>query len=271
MKDSCCRFTWWMVALILTVGLSSCASLPPNTDRTESHAFTDTQDTFLGRDFARESRGHPGESGFLTLSNGLDAFVARVALASVAERSIDTQYYMIHNDVVGSLFIDSLLKAADRGVRVRLLVDDIDQGGRDEGAAILDFHPNIEVRIFNPFGRNVGRTIQFATGFGKQTRRAHNKSFTADNQATILGGRNIGDEYFNADPNLAFADLDVLGVGPVAREVSASFDTYWNNSLSYPISSLVEDLASKDKIKVRIREGQLFAKFLDNFDLEIGG
>ena len=240
-----------MVALILTVGLSSCASLPPNTDRTESHAFTDTQDTFLGRDFARESRGHPGESGFLTLSNGLDAFVARVALASVAERSIDTQYYMIHNDVVGSLFIDSLVKAADRGVRVRLLVDDIDQGGRDEGAAILDFHPNIEVRIFNPFGRNVGRTIQFATGFGKQTRRAHNKSFTADNQATILGGRNIGDEYFNADPNLAFADLDVLGVGPVAREVSASFDTYWNNSLSYPISSLVEDLPSKEVAKER--------------------
>ncbi|MCW8844260.1 MAG: phospholipase D family protein, partial [Gammaproteobacteria bacterium] len=211
-------------------------------------------DTFLGRNFAREFQGHANESGFYLLDNGLDAFVARVALASVAERSIDTQYYMIHNDVVGSLFIDSLFKAADRGVRVRVLVDDIDQGGRDEGAAILDLHPNVEVRIFNPFGRNVGRTIQFATGFGKQTRRAHNKSFTVDNLATILGGRNIGDEYFNADPELAFADMDVLSIGPVAHEVSSSFDLYWNSELSYPIASLVEDLPTGERAVQRKKQ-----------------
>lgn len=240
------RFTFWIAGTILLFGLASCANLPDNTDRIASHVLEDTHDTFLGRNFARESQSHPGESGFYVLDNGLDAFVARVALANVAERSIDTQYYMIHNDTVGSLFVDSLLRAADRGVRVRLLVDDIDQGGRDEGAAILDFHPNVEVRIFNPFGRNVGRTIQFATGFGKQTRRAHNKSFTVDNVATILGGRNIGDEYFNANPKLAFADLDVLSVGPVAREVSSSFDLYWNSDLSYPIASLVKDLPSKE-------------------------
>ena len=241
------KLTRRMIAVIFVICLGACASLPTNTDRIESHAYEDTWETALGRSFDCRSQGHVGESAFYLLGNGLDAFVARARLASVAERSIDTQYYMIHKDVVGSLFIDSLYKAAERGVRVRLLVDDIDQGGRDIGAAILDSHPNIEVRIFNPFGRNTGRTIQFVTGFGKQTRRAHNKSFTVDNQATILGGRNIGDEYFNADPELAFLDLDVLSVGPVARDVSSSFDLYWNSELSYPISTLVEDLPTDEE------------------------
>jgi putative cardiolipin synthase len=173
---------------------------------------------------------------------------------------------MIHNDVVGSLFIDSLYKAAERGVRVRLLVDDIDQGGRDIGAAILDAHPNIEVRLFNPFGRNIGRTIQYVTGFGKQTRRAHNKSFTVDNQTTILGGRNIGNEYFNADPELAFIDIDVMSSGPVARDVSASFDLYWNSELSYPITTLVEDLPSAEQARQRKQE---FDRFIaDQYESE---
>ena len=167
------KFTCKVIPLFLAVGLGACASLPENTNRLESHAYDNTQQTTLGRNATSQSLDHPGESGFFLLGDGLDAFVARAALANAAERSIDTQYYMIHNDVVGSLFIDHLFKAADRGVRVRLLVDDIDQGGRDIGAAIIDMHPNIEVRIFNPFGRNVGRIFQFVTGFGKQTRRAH--------------------------------------------------------------------------------------------------
>ena len=246
------------IALILVFGLGACASLPDNTNRPESHVFDDTQGTALARAFDRVAQGHSGESAFYLLANGLDAFVARAALASLAERSIDTQYYMIHNDVVGSLFIDSLYKAAERGVRVRLLIDDIDQGGRDIGTAILDAHPNIEVRLFNPFGRNIGRTIQYVTGFGKQTRRAHNKSFTVDNQATILGGRNIGNEYFSADPELAFIDIDILSSGPVARDVSASFDLYWNSELSYPITTLVEDLPSAEQARQRKQEFDRF-------------
>ncbi|MEE8127167.1 MAG: phospholipase D-like domain-containing protein, partial [Nitrospinaceae bacterium] len=108
---------------------------------------------------------------------------------------------------------------------------------------------NIEVRIFNPFARNVGRTSQYITGFGKQTRRAHNKSFTVDNQVTILGGRNIGDEYFNADPELTFLDIDVMSSGPVAQGVSASFDLYWNHDLSYPITTLAEELPTKEEAR----------------------
>ncbi len=236
-----------LIVLIFVASLGACASarLPDNSGRIDSYVYDDSQGTSLSRAYQDQARGHEGESGFYYLANGLDAFVARAALAEVAERSIDTQYYMIHNDVVGRLFINQLFEAAERGVRVRLLVDDIDQGGRDAGMAVLDAHPNIEVRIFNPFARNVGRTGQYITGFGKQTRRAHNKSFTVDNQVTILGGRNIGDEYFNADPELAFVDIDVLSNGPVAGEVSASFDLYWNHDLSFPITTLAEELPTE--------------------------
>ena len=202
--------------------ISGCATLPENINRTESYALTDTNDTHLAKEIAAAHPGHPNQSGAYLLGNGLDAFVARVALAHVAERSIDVQYYLYHDDLVGRLLTDQLLKAADRGVRVRLLVDDMDLADRDTGAAGLDSHPNMEVRIFNPFSRKVGRTSQFITGFGSVTRRMHNKSFTVDNQATILGGRNIGNEYFDADPDLAFADLDVLAVGPVAKGTAYS-------------------------------------------------
>ena len=249
-----------IVTILALFLMGGCASLPTNFERHETHAFLDTDDTRFGKAIQAKRPANPNQSGFLLLGNGLDAFVARALLAQGAERSIDTQYYMIHKDTVGWLFIDQLYKAADRGVRVRLLIDDIDQGGRDIGAAVLDSHPNVEVRIFNPFGRNTSRTLQFVTGFGKQTRRGHNKSFTVDSQVTILGGRNIGDEYFEADPELAFVDLDVLAAGPVARSVSASFDQYWNSELSYPISVLIEKLPTPQEIEQRINEFNEFIK-----------
>ena len=240
-----------------------CASLPENVNRTPSTAYQDTDDTFFGIAVQTLKEGQPeGTSGYFLLGNGLDAFVARARLAQLAEKSIDTQYYMIHNDVVGSLFVEQLIKAAKRGVRVRLLVDDIDQEGRDFGAAVLDSQPNIEVRIFNPFARNKGRISQYITGFGKQTRRAHNKSFTVDNQMTILGGRNIGDEYFEADPEMGFVDLDVLAIGPVANQVSASFDQYWNSELNYPISALVKSPPTDNGIIQRKNEFDAFVSTL---------
>jgi putative cardiolipin synthase len=234
------RFYRFAIALMLLGSLLGygCATLPKDFDRPESQAYTDTDNTRLGQSRRAEKAAHPGQSGFLLLGNGLDAFVARVVLAQAAERSIDVQYYLFHKDLVGALFIDQLLKAADRGVRVRLLVDDMDLGGRDLGAAALDSHPNMEVRIFNPFSRKTSRISQFVTRMGSVTRRMHNKSFTVDNQATILGGRNIGNEYFEADPALAFADLDVLVIGPAVEEVSHAFDLYWNSELAYPASVL---------------------------------
>jgi putative cardiolipin synthase len=242
------------VSLWILLLISACATLPKNIDRPLSYALTDTADTTWGRIRRDEKTAHPGQSGFVLLGNGLDAFVARALLAQYAERSLDVQYYLYHDDLTGRLLTGQLLKAADRGVRVRLLVDDMGLGGRDLGVAILDRHPNIEVRIFNPFSRNVGRLSQFVTRLGKVTRRMHNKSFTVDNQATILGGRNIGNEYFEADPEIAFADLDVLLIGPVVDDVSASFDAYWNSDVVYPINVLVDKPPTPEEIEEKTRE-----------------
>jgi putative cardiolipin synthase len=228
------------LATLLILMIAGCATLPKNFDRPESYALTDTENTSLGKVRAKERAAHPGKSGFHLLGNGLDAFVARAVLSNYAERSIDVQYYLYHNDLVGKLFTDLLFKAADRGVRVRLLVDDMDLADKDLGVAAIDSHPNIEVRIFNPFSRNVGRTSQFVTRLGSVTRRMHNKTFTVDNQFAILGGRNIGNEYFDADPDLEFEDLDVMAIGPVVKEVSSVFDQYWNSELAYPASVLLK-------------------------------
>ena len=235
--------------LVLLFVLSSCASLPDNTDRTDSHAFTDTQDTLLGRDVQDYLGRGKTEDGFILLDSGLDAFVARAALAEAAERSLDVQYYLYHSDLVGKLFTGFLWNAAERGVRVRLLIDDMGLAGRDEGIVALDSHPNIELRIFNPFDRDIARGAQFITGLGSVTRRMHNKSFTADNVMTIVGGRNIGNEYFDADPTLEFSDLDVLAIGAVVNEVSKSFDAYWNSSLAYPATTIIEQRPSQHELK----------------------
>lgn len=235
------------ILLFSIILLSSCAQLPENVGRTTTFAISDTEQTKLGQIAARLLEPSVNESAYLLLGNGLDAFVARAALAQGAEKSIDAQYYLLHNDTVGRLFVDQLIKAADRGVRVRLLIDDMDMEDRDFGAAVLDSHPNIEVRLFNPFGRNTKRVFQYVTGFGDQTRRSHNKSFTVDSVATIVGGRNIGNEYFVADPEMEFLDLDVLAVGPVASIVAGSFDMYWNHELSYPITFLVNSKPTEEQ------------------------
>jgi len=248
---------------LLNLFFTGCASLPPIGDRPESLALRDTDDTRLGVEIARHAADYPGQSGFHLLDRGLDAFVARAMLAQLAESSIDAQYYLLHNDLVGRLFINQLVKAADRGVRVRLLVDDMAISGGDTGAAVLDAHPNFEVRIFNPFGRNVSRISQFITRFGSVTRRMHNKSFTVDNKVTVIGGRNIGNEYFEADPELAFGDLDVIAVGPVVDEVSTAFDKYWNANVTYPIDILLDEPPSDEEIRAT-KQG------LDDFVAEQG-
>jgi len=230
-------------------GLAACASLPTDFIRHPSSAFTDTQDTRLGREASKGAVAHPGQSGFLMLPDGLDAFTARALLADSAERSIDAQYYLYHNDLIGKLFTWQLVKAADRGVRVRLLVDDM-ESRNDLAGTVLDSHPNIEVRLFNPFSRNAGRAFQFLARWGSVTRRMHNKTMVIDNQAAIVGGRNIGNEYFEADPDLAFGDLDVLAVGPVAQELSTIFDRYWNSELAYPVSVLKGEPPTEQEIAV---------------------
>lgn len=227
-----------LVHVLVILCLAGCASLPTDFDRVASQAYPPTPDSIVDESFKRKLDAHPHQSGYYLLDNGLDAFVARAVLADRAASGIDAQYYLYHNDLTGKLFTNLLLQAANRGVRVRLLVDDMGAEGRDRMAAVFDSHPNVEVRIFNPFSRSAPRATQYVTGFGKVTRRMHNKTFTVDNQISILGGRNIGDEYFDADHDLAFSDLDALVVGPLVPEISRSFDLYWNHELSYPVSVL---------------------------------
>ena len=199
----------------------------------------DTVATRLGRALAAPLAANPGKSAIHPLSGARDTFAARVVLAEAADRSLDVQYYIWRADITGALLYEALWRAAERGVRVRLLLDDNSTSGLDETIAALDAHPSIEVRLFNPYASRGFRLGELATDFSRLNRRMYNKSFTADNQATIVGGRNVGDEYFGAEGPVEFADLDVLAAGPVVREVSTSFDAYWNSESAYPAASLI--------------------------------
>jgi len=213
--------------------------LPSLEARSVSTAFSDTESTRIGRAVTPLAARHPGMSGVHPLLDSLDAFAARMLLARAADRSLDVQYYIWHDDLSGRLLLQELHEAAARGVRVRLLLDDNGIAGLDVTLAALDAHPNIEVRLFNPFPSRTLRWTGYLTDFSRLNRRMHNKSFTADNQASIVGGRNVGDEYFDAAEGSVFVDLDVLAVGPVVREVSRDFDGYWASGSAYPVDRLV--------------------------------
>lgn len=216
---------------------ASCASIDFDYPRVASTAVMDTADTALGMRVAALSVDRiPGQSGFYPLASGIDALGARLLLAERAERTIDTQYYLVKPDATGRAFLGALLHAADRGVRVRLLVDDVFALGKDRGMAALDAHPNFEIRVVNPFRRGrVGAVWSGLTDFSRVTRRMHAKSFTVDSQVTIVGGRNVADEYFGAREDARFSDLDVVGVGAVAQEAARMFDTYWNHETALPL------------------------------------
>lgn len=174
--------------------------------------------------------------------------MARFVLAEAAQRSLDAQYYIWHGDTTGLLLADALVRAAERGVRVRLLLDDLGTAADDRALVALDAHPRIVVRLFNPIALRTARGLGMLLDFGRVNRRMHNKSFTADNQATIVGGRNVGDEYFEARPDLDFGDLDVLAIGPVVREVSSAFDRYWNSAAAFPITALTNVRLSDEEL-----------------------
>ncbi|MBS0569242.1 MAG: phospholipase D family protein [Proteobacteria bacterium] len=185
------------------------------------------------------TRTHADESGLVALDGGRDSLAARVLLADAATRTLDVQYYIWRNDLSGNILFEALRRAADRGVRVRLLLDDNNTVGLDPILAALDSHPRIEIRLFNPFRQRRWRWLGYLTDFSRLNRRMHNKSFTADAQATIIGGRNIGDEYFDAGKQALFVDLDVLGIGPVADAVEEDFERYWNSASAIPATRLL--------------------------------
>ena len=242
---------------IVAAVVYGCTALPPLEPRVSSVALADTGATRLGQAIAPLAAAHPGVSGVVALPDGRDAFAARALFARGAERSLDVQYYIWRDDLTGVLLFDELRSAAARGVRVRLLLDDNNTAGLDPLLAALDADPNIEVRLFNPFGARSWRSLGYLFDFSRLNRRMHNKSFTADNQATIVGGRNIGDEYFGAAGDMLFVDLDVIAVGPVVGEVSRDFDRYWNSASAYPVAALVREEAPMPGAGLVARAAQL--------------
>lgn len=240
-----------LAAICVIVALVSGCSLPSLSERSESQVISpvEAHNTTLGRALQPLADAHPGLSGIRALADAHDAFAVRGLLARVAEKSIDVQYYIWANDTTGTLLLQNLKNAADRGVRVRLLLDDNGVGKNlDKSLALLNTHPNIEVRLFNPFVWRSPKVLNYLTDFHRLNHRMHNKSFTVDNMATVVGGRNIGDEYFGATEQVLFADLDVLAFGPVVQAVSDDFDKYWASTVAYPIDQIIT-LHINDDIK----------------------
>ncbi|CAO1652947.1 Phospholipase D [Parasphingorhabdus sp. NYA22] len=215
--------------------------LPSLADRPASSATKTATSGPLLKPVAHLLEEHPDKSGVYALSSGLDAFGARGLLAREAAQSLDVQYYIWHGDLTGLLLLESLREAAERGVTVRLLLDDNGISGLDPILSELNMHPHIEVRLYNPFTLRKFKMAGFLFDFLRLNRRMHNKSFTADGLATIVGGRNIGDEYFDTGSQPMFLDLDVLAIGKVVRDVSADFEKYWSSASAYPLEFIITE------------------------------
>lgn len=235
----------WVLAMLLATWAAGCASLPSNVGRSASKAFEAPEQTLLGR-LTQEKRrlaGTRNDSGFTLLDSVGAAFSSRLALIESAERTLDLQYYAIHADSSTEILLERLRDAARRGMRVRILLDDFNTVGKDAQVLRLAFEPNVEIRLFNPLPGSraslMGRLIPSLQDLPRLQKRMHNKLFIADNAMGIAGGRNLGDAYFGADEKSNFVDLDVLAAGRVVRDMSASFDRFWNDELAYPVQKLV--------------------------------
>jgi phosphatidylserine/phosphatidylglycerophosphate/cardiolipin synthase-like enzyme len=244
----------WLAMVLLLSWATGCASLPANTNRSASRAFAEPDSTALGQLVAarRAQAGTRSDSAFYLL-DGVDAALSsRLALIDGAQRSLDLQYYAIHADASTEVLLQRLREAARRGVRVRILMDDFNTVGDDAQVLRLAFEPNVEIRLFNPIpgARNsmLGRIVTSLHDVGRMQKRMHNKLFLSDNAWGITGGRNLGDQYFGSGDKQNFVDLDVLAAGRIVRDMSASFDRFWNDELAYPVQTLL-DQEDLDKLR----------------------
>jgi len=242
-----------LVAVLLLAGCAGQITPTPT-----SYALP-AQDSVLAQRVEALAAAQPaGTSGFRLLSDSAEAFAARMQMIRQARTSLDVQYYIVHDGLSTRALIEEVLRAADRGVRVRLLLDDTTSDGSDYQIATLAAHPNILIRVFNPL--HIGRSTLITRSLGRllnlsqQHRRMHNKLMLADGSLAIVGGRNLGDEYFDADQSFNFTDIDLLAAGPVAEQLVVSFDQYWNHSLSVPIQQFLRDPPSKADLELARRD-----------------
>ncbi len=217
-----------------------------------SYAISPAEDTALGRILREPLSHHAGLSGFYIFKKGEESLDGRLNLIQSAEKTLDVQYYAISDGISSKILIEALIRAAERGVRIRLLIDDITTGDMRRSLLTLEEIKNIQIRIFNPINKKsqtpVARLISALINSDRATRRMHNKALIADNQLAIIGGRNLGDEYFDTHKELSFKDLDVLTAGPVTADISASFDEFWNDEHSFPILELYKARAGDKTI-----------------------
>ncbi|HKE49196.1 MAG TPA: phospholipase D family protein [Rhodanobacteraceae bacterium] len=243
-----------LALFVLCLAASGCATLRTDVPRPPSTALPPVADTPSTRYLATEAEDHRGLSGFRALINNKNALMSRIVMIDHAAHSLDLQYYIFDNDATGRLVAQRILAAADRGVRVRILLDDLDIAGQDNLLDSLDAHPNIEVRLFNPFRfRNrsaFSKAGQFIIEGRRLNRRMHNKAFIVDGMEAIVGGRNIGDAYFDFDTGqqLLFRDLDVIAIGPVVPAISKMFDAYWNSKSAFPVTAYTNVHAGPDDL-----------------------
>ena len=226
--------------ILALLALTGCASSLPQSHKLQSFSESNYEDTWLYNN-AKNYMQQNESSGFYPLGNAQAAFISRLALIQNAQKTLDIQYYIYTNDDTGNLFTWYLYEAAERGVRVRLLLDD-NQTRDDNTLASLSAHPNIEIRLFNPFSNRTVKTLGFVHDFSRVNRRMHNKAVIADGAFAITGGRNIADEYFSANRDLEFSDLDLLLIGDVVPKVATQFDAYWNSKPAVAIESIVDNV-----------------------------
>jgi len=241
------RFERIFRPVLIAVLLGACSTTVNwNYPRVPSNAFAYPETTTVGALFQEASDKHPGLSGFSLVQHGENAFLARLAMVDLAEKTLDAQYYIWDSDTTGRILASRIMRAADRGVRVRILIDDNYQtGDKDFVIAALDGHPNIEIRLFNPVRNRLWRTLSFLAEFGRVNHRMHNKLFVMDNAVGMVGGRNIGDVYFGVRADHNYRDLDVLTTGPIVGEISASFDMFWNSEWAIPVGATVNELTTQ--------------------------
>jgi putative cardiolipin synthase len=241
-------------AVLLCSVIAACSTLPPGHDypRVDSRALAESAETRLGSQLESATRAHGGDSGFRLLSVGVDGYLTRMQMIDAAERTLDLQYSIFRGDDSGRLVTEALLRAADRGVRVRILLDDGERVGGDEQIAPLTAHPGIEIRFYNPFAYRgnlkVVKAAEYLFNRSRLNYRMHNKLMVADNAVALVGGRNIGDQYFQVDAEEQYADTDVFAVGPIVSQLSASFDEFWNHPLSIPKEALATGRSSRSAL-----------------------
>jgi len=269
MRLGCLKiFVRLLTGIAFAAAMTACSSLRPDFAKNPSSALPPRTDTPSARYIAAELSRRGEQSGFRLLTRSTNALMSRVALADHAKHSIDLQYYIFQNDATGRLLAQRLLAAADRGVRVRMLLDDVNL--KDEGKMLdaLDAHENIEVRLFNPLRTReaslLSKVGQFLLEGRRLNRRMHNKSFIVDNSVAIIGGRNIGDDYFDAGNDTNFRDLDLVAIGPVVPEASRVFDDYWNCDAAYPVTAFSNNRDTRaDLAALRValaRDARAFAQ-----------